>query len=124
MAAVPIPIKDARNSLKLAKGKTQTICIIPGAVAAKGDITLGVYSLDLSFPHPIVSIEHINLTDTLVFASNLVNAAGASDQITYVAIAAHDAAQQFDIKDKNTIRLNEATKVLSILRIAAVFEDN
>jgi hypothetical protein len=124
MVSVPIPIKDARNSLKLAKGKTRTIVIKPGAVGAKGDISLGVHRLDLSFPHPIVSIAHINLTDTTVFVSNLVNAAGTSDQITYVAIAAHDAAQQFDIKAASTIRLNEATKVLSLLVITGIFEDN
>lgn len=124
MASVPIPIKDARNSLKLAKGKTITIWLKPGAVAAKGDITLGVHSLDLSFPHPIISIAHVDATTPTAFASNLVNAAGGSDQITYVAIAAHDAAHQFDIKDKNTIRLNEETKVLSILGITGVFEEN
>lgn len=124
MASAPIPIKDARNSLRIAKGKTQTICIKPGAVAAKGDITLGVYKLDLSYPHPIVSIAHIDATTPTAFASNLVNTGGTSDQITYVAIAAHDTAHQFDIKDKSTIRLNEETKALSVLVITAIFEDN
>jgi hypothetical protein len=125
MASTPIPIKDARNSLKLITGKTKTICIIIAAgVAAKGDITLGVHRLDLSYPHPIVSIAHIDLTLTAVTAHNLVNAAGGSDQITYVAATELDTADQFEIKDASTIRLNEELSAASILIIEGVFEDN
>lgn len=124
MASAPIAIAVAKRSFRANKGKTQTICIIPGAIGAKGDITLPM-RLNLKTPCPINSITHVDLTGTLVYKHSLIGAAGtASDQITYVAVAAHDTAGQFDIKDATTIRLNEAVQAKSILIIEADFEAN
>lgn len=121
MASTAIAIGVAKDCFRRSRGKTGIICFLPGAVGAKGDITLPI-PLDRRVPCPIVSITHSNETDAGVVKHNLVGTGTASDQIVYEAVAAHDTAGQFDIKSATVIRLNEATKAASILTIEGVWD--
>jgi len=91
------------------RGKIITAALAPGALAAQADCDLDGYmpEIDLRVPNPIVSIAHINLTDTAIVVYH------QDDQVA----TATPAAGKYNIKDANTIILGDATKALSLLLI-------
>jgi len=102
-------------------GKTMTVGFKPGAIGAKGDITLPI-PLDLHLNHsPIESILHVNGVggSWLGYAHTLIGSGAVSQQTIYDGITTPDVAGEFEIKDKDTIICEEAMIATSILLIKA-----
>jgi hypothetical protein len=91
-------------------GKLVSIYFVPGAIGAKGDIALGAYypDIDMRMANPVLCIDHVNLTDTTVLhyaPLNIVYTDGANVAGTY------------RVTNSRTIRLGNATKALSLLKM-------
>ena len=122
MAAAPeLVYAQAIALFKANLGKVSTLAFAPGIVAAKNDIILPI-PIDLHMNHsPINNILHVNgaAGSWLGVNHSLVGSGAVSQQVVYDAANTPDTAGEFDIKDKDTIRLNEETLATSILIIEA-----